>query len=147
DAQRIAGDWRDLLGERVLGAWPTSSATGAGIDELRRAILDAVPAEGAAATDPRAAGDEPRFGAEDRGYRPGGDQGFRVVREDDGAFRVEGRGIEVLAKRHDLDNHEAMAYLEGRLREIGVIAALRSAGFEPGDEVRIGEVAFDLDPG
>jgi GTP-binding protein len=37
--------------------------------------------------------------------------------------------------------------LEQRLREIGVIAALERAGFEAGDEVRIGEEEFELDPG
>ncbi len=58
-----------------------------------------------------------------------------------------GRGVELLVARHDLANHEALAYLEQRLGEIGVIAALRSAGFEPGDEVRIGDEAFELDPG
>ena len=53
----------------------------------------------------------------------------------------------MLVARHDLANPEALAYLEQRLREIGVIEALREAGFEPGDEVRVGEQAFELDPG
>jgi GTP-binding protein len=61
-------------------------------------------------------------------------------------FEVRGRGIELLVRRHDLSNREALAYLEQRLAEIGVIGALRSAGFEAGDEVRIGEAAFELDP-
>jgi GTP-binding protein len=79
-------------------------------------------------------------------YAPAGDQGFDVAREDE-AFRVEGRGVEMLIARHDLTNLEALAYLEQRLREIGVIAALERAGFTPGDEVRIGDEAFELDPG
>jgi Obg family GTPase CgtA-like protein len=53
----------------------------------------------------------------------------------------------MLVERHDLSNLEALAYLEQRLTEMGVLAALRSAGFEPGDEVRIGEETFELDPG
>ena len=60
---------------------------------------------------------------------------------------MQGRGIELLVARHDLSNLEALAYLETRLREIGVIAALERAGFEPGDEVRIGDEDFELDPG
>ncbi len=144
EAERIAGECRERLGDGVLDVSAVSAATGAGIDELRRAILDAAPAE---VVESATAAAKPRFEAEHRVYRPEGDQGFQVVREEGRAFRVEGRGIELLANRHDLDNHEAMAYLEGRLREIGVLAALRSAGFEPGDEIRIGEVAFDLDPG
>jgi GTP-binding protein len=79
-------------------------------------------------------------------YAPAGDGGFDVVREGE-AFRVLGRGVEMLIARHDLSNLEALGYLEQRLREIGVIAALERAGFEPGDEVRIGAEEFELDPG
>jgi GTP-binding protein len=53
----------------------------------------------------------------------------------------------MLVARHDLSNLEALAYLEQRLTEIGVVAALERAGFEPGDEIRIGGQAFELDPG
>jgi GTP-binding protein len=121
-----------------------SSATGAGLEELRNAIFAAVPVERgpSAFTTPVA----PEFEAEHVVYRPEGDGGFDVARED-GAFRVTGRGVEMLIGRHDLSNLEALAYLEQRLREIGVIAALERAGFEPGDEVRIGTEAFELDPG
>jgi GTP-binding protein len=52
----------------------------------------------------------------------------------------------MLVERHDLGNPEAVAYLERRLTEIGVVKALRRAGFSDGDEVRIGERAFDLHP-
>ena len=62
------------------------------------------------------------------------------------AYRVTGHGIERLVARYDLDNADALAYLERRLRGIGVIRALQEEGFEPGDEVEIAGVAFDLDP-
>ena len=52
----------------------------------------------------------------------------------------------MLFERHDLANEEALAYLEQRLTEMGVLAALRAAGFEPGDDVRIGEHEFELFP-
>jgi GTP-binding protein len=135
-------EWRERLGERTLGVLATSAATGAGLDDLRRAIFAGVPEEGAAA--PAAREGEPEFEAEHITYRPE-DQGFAVERED-GAFRVRGRGIELLFARHDVANPEALAYLEQRLREIGVIAALERAGFAAGDEVRIGEGAFELRP-
>jgi Obg family GTPase CgtA-like protein len=60
---------------------------------------------------------------------------------------VRGRGIELLVRRHDLSNSEALEYLEQRLREIGVVAALERAGFASGDEVRIGDAEFELHPG
>jgi GTP-binding protein len=137
--ERVVAGLRRRLGEEVLAV---SAATGAGLAELRRAILAAVPA----APPPTAGAGDAGFEAEHIVYRPAGGGGFDVEREGD-AFRVTGRGIEMLVARHDLSNLEALAYLERRLREIGVIAALERVGFEPGDEVRIGEEEFELDPG
>ena len=131
----------------MLGVVAVSSASGAGIE--RASASD--PRGGAGggrpeASAPASAAADPEFEAEHIVYRPEGQQGFDVERVTEGVFEVRGRGIELLVRRHDLENPEALAYLEQRLREIGVLAALRSAGFQPGDEVRIGETAFDLDP-
>ncbi|HYQ78081.1 MAG TPA: GTPase ObgE [Solirubrobacterales bacterium] len=135
--------WAERLGDRVLGVLSISSATGEGLDQLRRRILSdlpetPVPAAGAS-TAPEA-----EFEAEHRVYRPAGEGGYWVEREEDGAFRVLGRGVEMLFERHDTGNEEALAYLEQRLKEMGVLAALDRAGFEPGDDVRIGEHEFEL---
>ncbi len=138
ELDELVGELRERTGGPVLAI---SSATAAGLDRLRGALFAAVAAEPAPVGE-----DEARFEAEHMTYRPAGEQGFDVVREGD-AFRVHGRGIELLVARHDLSNLEALAYLEARLREIGVIAALERAGFEPGDEVRIGDEEFELDPG
>jgi GTP-binding protein len=141
-ATRALAEWRERLEGEVLEVVGVSAVSGAGIEELGRAIFASVPSDGRARTQV-----EPEFEAEHRVYRPPADRGFEVARIGEGVFRVEGRGIELLVGRHDLENDEALAYVEQRLREIGVISALRSAGFEPGDEVRIGETAFELDPG
>jgi GTP-binding protein len=137
----IVAGWRERLGGAAVDVVATSAATGAGLDELRRAIVAGIPE-----SLPVEARAEPEFEADYRVYTPAGEGGFTVEREDDGAFRVNGRGIELLFARHDLSNPEALAYLESRLGEIGVLAALRSAGFEPGDEVRVGDEAFELRP-
>ena len=79
-------------------------------------------------------------------YRPA-EESFRVERAADGVFRVLGGPVERLVARHDLENEEALRYLEARLRSMGVIRALEAAGFEPGDDVEIAGVAFELDPG
>jgi GTPase len=136
--------FRERLGDGVRGVVATSAVTGAGLADLRRAIATGVP-EDRAPTAPEAEA-PPEFEAEHVVYRPAGEGGYTVVEEEEGAFRVEGRGVELLFARHDLSNQEALAYVEQRLNEIGVIAALRSAGFEPGDEVRVGEEAFELHP-
>ena len=144
-AESEVARWRERLGGEALGVLAVSSVSGEGIELLRRAILDAVPEEPAVPAGLGAA-NEPEFEAEHVVYRPSGQQGFDVERVTDGVYEVRGRGIELLVGRHDLENPEALSYLEQRLGEIGVIAALRSAGFKPGDEVRIGEAAFELDP-
>ena len=46
-----------------------------------------------------------------------------------------------------MDNEEAQAHVERRLARMGVIEALEREGFEPGDDVEIGGIVFELDPG
>lgn len=139
-------EWRQRLGEQVKGVLAVSAATGEGLDELRNAILVDLPDTVAAARPERRDLGPAEFEAEHRVYRPVGEGGYSVEREDDGCYRVLGRGVELLFERHDLKNEEALAYLEQRLKEIGVIAALRAAGFEAGDDLRVGEHEFELHP-
>ncbi|HEX3293680.1 MAG TPA: GTPase ObgE [Solirubrobacterales bacterium] len=139
ETERLVVDWRKRRGADGVEVLGISAATGAGRDELVRAIFASLPEEAAPAR-------REDFEAEHRVYRPGEEEGFDVTQEGDGRFRVSGRGIELLIARHDLENPEALDYLESRLREIGVIAELQRAGFEPGDEVLVGELEFELDP-
>lgn len=157
--ERVTADWRSHLaggGVREVGVHmerkshapsvlAVSSASGEGLGELRDRILSSLP-ESAPARPESPPGEPAEFEAEHRVYRPVGEGGYAVEKEDDGAFRVTGRGVELLFERHDLANEEALAYLEQRLNEIGVVAALRAAGFEPGDDVRVGEHEFELYP-
>ncbi|HEX4719984.1 MAG TPA: GTPase ObgE [Thermoleophilaceae bacterium] len=119
----------------------TSAATGQGLDELAGAVARNVPEEIEVEPEKREALAEHRF------YRPGADDGYRVERGGDGVFRVTGRGIARLIERHDIENEEALRYIEERLRVLGVIRALEAHGFEPGDDVEIAGIVFELDPG
>jgi GTPase len=143
EVDAAVAEWTERLGDAVLGVRAVSAATGEGLEELRGRILAELPA---VAAEPVAAStaDAAEFEAEHRVYRPAGEGGYWVEREEDGGFRVLGRGVELLFERHDTGNEEALAYLEQRLTEIGVIAALTRAGFEPGDDVRIGDEEFEL---
>ena len=138
-ARAAAAAWRRRLGPPTPVIL-TSSATGEGLEELSRALLRAVPLE----PPPAHAGEDAQL-AEHRIFRPAADRGFRVERDDDGVYHVIGKGIERLLARHDLDNDEALAHIESRLRRIGVIRALQDEGFEAGDDVEIGGVVFELD--
>ena len=84
--------------------------------------------------------------AEHMVFRPAAGAGFQVERVGPSVFAVRGRGIERLFERFDVDNEDAMAYLEGRLRRIGVLRALEAEGFQPGDEIEVAGTTFELDP-
>jgi GTP-binding protein len=143
DAQVAAERWRELLGADVP-VLVTSAASGHGLDEsvaaelLRRVPLLPSAADTVALDAPAAA---------HRVFRPAAGRAFNVERTGDRAFRVEGEGVARLLARHDLDNDEALAHVEGRLRRMGVISALESVGFLPGDDVEIAGVLFELHPG
>jgi GTP-binding protein len=150
-------EWQLRLGGEIP-VIATSSATGAGVAELAAELLRLVPALGttpvdgdAAAAGPvdslGAAGEEREEElAEHMVFRPSAGTGFQVERVGEHAFAVRGRGIERLLARYEIDNEDAMAYFEGRLRRIGVLRALEAEGFEAGDEIEIAGVTFELDP-
>jgi GTP-binding protein len=125
----------------VLEVLATSAATGQGLDELAAAIFRHVPEE------ERHEAAAPATPATHRVYRPGRADAFEINRTPSGAFRVEGERVERLIARHDVDNEQALRYVEERLRALGVLKALEAAGFEPGDDVEIAGIVFELDPG
>jgi GTPase len=137
-AEAAAGEWRERLGVPVL---VTSAGTGQGLDDLARTLLRRVPMTEPA---PEAAGEDEV--AEFQVFRPAAGRAFEVERVGQGEFRVTGDAVDRLIARHDLENEEALAHVEHRLRRMGVIAALEAQGFEPGDDVELGGVVFELDP-
>jgi GTP-binding protein len=142
-AAAAAAAWRVRLGEEVP-VLVTSSATGAGLGELAHELLRRVPVE---VPQPAAALAAEEELAEHRVFRPAADRGWRVETTGDRAFRVSGAPVERLLARFDVDNEDALAHIERRLHRMGVVRALEAAGFEPGDDVEIGGVVFELDPG
>jgi len=143
DAAQAAGAWRERLGDEVP-VLLTSSATGEGLDALAVQLLRSAPLQTPA---PSAAAPADVPLAEHRVFRPAAGKAFSVQRTGEGAFRVQGDGVARLLARHDLDNDEALAHVEGRLRRMGVISALEANGFQAGDDVEIAGVLFELHPG
>jgi GTP-binding protein len=178
--REAVAQWQRRLGPQVP-VIATSSATGAGLEELAgelrlrvaplsRSSAGPGPFEGAAgrggpevsAVESAGAGGS-RSGpgaarpirdrpggegdlAEHMVFRPAARSGFSVERLGPRSFAVKGKGIERLFQRYDTENGDAMAYVEERLRRIGVLAALEAEGFQAGDELEIGGVTFELDP-
>ncbi|MGH9027860.1 MAG: GTPase ObgE [Acidimicrobiia bacterium] len=105
-----------------------SAVTRAGLDDMlgRLAIL---------VEDARAAEPKPEAFVV---HRPR-EEGFSVQRDNDGAWRVLGRAAERVVAMADLNNPEAIAYIQDRLRRMGVERALVRAGACDGDVVRVGE--------
>ncbi len=137
--------WAERLGSEVP-VIVSSSVTGEGLRELSSELLRLVPVEREEVEVEEGDRREPVEVAEHRVFRPAVERSWQVERVGERSFRVSGRGIERLVARYDLDNEDALAYLERRLRGIGVIEALQSHGFEAGDEVEIAGVPFELDP-
>jgi GTP-binding protein len=140
-AEAAAAHWRERMGEDVP-VLVTSSATRQGLDALARELLRRVPPLDEA---PEEAAGEDEV-AEYRVFRPAAGRAFDVEQVGAGEFRVTGEAVDRLIARHDLENDEALAHVEHRLRRMGVIAALEARGFEPGDDVEIGGIVFELDP-
>ncbi len=119
---------------KQLDAIAVSAITGEGVRDALHRIADmAEQAE--------------REAPERRGYvlhRPLGPT-FTVTREDD-AWRVEGRSAERAIAFSDLTSMEAADMAARRLARLGVDEALTEAGASAGDEVRIGDVAFEFTP-
>jgi GTP-binding protein len=75
------------------------------------------------------------------------EQGFSVVREGPNEWRVTGRPAERAVALADLTNAEAMAYVQQRLRRMGVERALVRAGVSEGDVVHIGKIELTYEEG
>ena len=148
-AEEVAAEWEARLGEEVPVIL-TSSATGAGLEQLAGELLSRVTPRGSSSEEQAPGSQRGDVGEENLAeymvFRPNGRKGFEVEKRREGSFAVRGKGIERLMRRYDTENEDAMAYLEQRLRKIGVLGALEAEGFQPGDELEVGGVTFELDP-
>jgi GTP-binding protein len=69
-------------------------------------------------------------------------EGIEVVRESDGSFVVLGRPALRAVALSDLTDDQAVAYVQERLRRLGVERALVRAGARDGDVVHLGALTF-----
>ncbi|MEN8113041.1 MAG: GTPase ObgE [Actinomycetota bacterium] len=123
--------WAEDLG---LDLFEISGITGAGVPDLLHRIADLVDAAERSAPDRE-------------GYvlhRPLG-TGYSVERRDD-EWIVAGKSAERAVNLDDLTNPDAADLVAKRLVATGIDSALRDAGAEPGDDVRIGGIVFTYDP-
>mgnify|MGYP001027417691 CR=1 FL=1 len=138
------GDVRDAARTVAALGWAraavvVSAAKGTGLDGLveeltvlMHGVRTVEAAEAAAATEPVV-------------LRPGQDrlEAFTVTREGD-AFRLSGAALERIVAKADLENEEAVAYLQEVIVRAGVDQALRRAGAVPGDTVLVGGTSLEF---
>ncbi len=135
----VVGSKADVLAAEDWGGeapvdMVVSSVTNQGLDQLKWRLLELVQ--------------EARAAEPDReGYvihRPEA-TGVELVRDDDGGWRIIGRAAERAVALSDLTDVGALDYAQNRLKKLGVDKALKRAGLRTGDEVRIGDFAFEYE--
>lgn len=127
-----ARTWAEARGARFA---EISAVRGDGIEALKELLI----AEVRRAHEER--GEPESFAV----FQPVEEDRIEVTREDD-AFRVTSDRVERLVEMTPMGNPRAIRHLQRRLKAMGVDAALVRAGIEEGDEVRIGEIAFEYLP-
>jgi GTP-binding protein len=123
--------WAEQREERI---YSISAVTGDGVDRLLHGIADEVERH-------------ERIAPERASYvlhRPLGVD-YTIGRAGD-EWVVAGRSARRAVNLDDLTVPEAADFVAHRLERIGVEEALRAAGAEPGDDVRIGDLVFTFDP-
>ena len=72
-------------------------------------------------------------------FRLGQDQDAFIVEQELEGWRVHGRRVERMAAMTVWNLDEAIGRFQRTLERVGIVAALKEAGMQPGDTVRIGE--------
>lgn len=72
--------------------------------------------------------------------------GVTIERESDGSFRIHGRAALRAVALNDVTTAEALAFIDRRLKRLGVDRALVRAGAKEGDVVHVGDFSFDYQP-
>ncbi len=135
--QFVVGTKADVAPPEVDWDGPRISAvTGQGVAEAVGTLSRLVTEARAATPVP-----EPGFVV----HRPA-PEGVHVERTDSGEFRVQGRAAERAVALSDLTAPGALAYVDHRLKRLGVGRALARAGAAPGDVVHVGEFSFTYEP-
>jgi len=124
---------REALEARGYRVFPISGATREGFRPLLQAAYDLIQ---------QWVPPEPEVPEAEMVYRPK-EEGWRVYFRG-GVWHVEGREIERLVAMTMWENDEAVARFLNILRLKGVERALREAGAEDGDTVRVYDIEFEL---
>ncbi|MUK86984.1 GTPase ObgE [Ornithinibacillus sp. L9] len=136
-AEENLADFKKQLGEDV-SVYPISALTKEGLRDILFAVADLLD------TIPKFA---PKLEETEEKvvYRyEKEDKGFKITRDDDGAFVLSGIKIEKLFKMTDFNRDEAVQRFARQLRTMGVDEELRERGAEDGDTIRLLDFEFEF---
>ena len=123
-----------LAKEQNIEIFKISGATGQGIKELLNRVSEVLK------TIPK----EEIVDEEDRVvYTLNDDSNDFTVRKEDGIFIIEGKAINRLMGRINIDDNESMYYFEKSLKQLGIEAELKKQGIKEGDTVKVLNWTFE----
>lgn len=111
-----------------------SAATRQGIDELIKTVYETL------STLP----ETEKLEYEPFEYEKRNTTGFEITRDDDGGFDLSGGLIDELSRNVVLDSYDSFNWFQKKLKETGVIKALKKAGATDGDTVRVLDIEFEF---
>ncbi|MBU9720707.1 MULTISPECIES: GTPase ObgE [Bacillaceae] len=125
--------------EEDVEIFPISAVTKQGLNGLLRAVADKVE------TTP----EFPLYDKEEVEQRvvykfQKQEEPFKILRDDDGAWVIEGHEIETMFKMTNFDREDSVRRFSRKMRHMGIDAALRERGAEDGDTVRILNYEFEF---
>ncbi|MCE5313958.1 MAG: GTPase ObgE [Armatimonadota bacterium] len=136
DAPAIIESLRPNLEGRGLEVFEISALTGQGIQPLLYRIADRL--EELPKEEIEQVQEVMRFTV-DRNV-----DSWEVVKQSEKEYSVEGRSVEILVRRTDINNEYALRRMHRQLDKMGVISRLREMGAQHGDTVRISDLEFDF---
>ena len=132
-AQALWPSVKKAMKARGQKALSISAVTGEGVKEMLRSVAEML------ASLPK---EEPPT-AEVKVFRPAGEERALTITWEDDAWRVRGADVERVAAMTNWDLDEAVQRFQRIAEAMGLKAALREAGVQPGDTVRIGEIELE----
>ena len=126
--EKLYNELENLAKEKDLEIYKISAATGQGIKELLKRVSEVL----------KELPKEELYSIEERKIYTLQDEkdGFTITKED-GIYVVDGPAVQRVMRRVNLEDNESMYYFQKCLDELGINEALKKAGVQEGDTVRV----------
>ncbi|MDR3589305.1 MAG: GTPase ObgE [Negativicutes bacterium] len=124
----------DYLAKEGREVYPISAATGEGLPQLMERAAQLLAEYK----------DEPAEPIDTVVFEAKPEEEYTIGRDEDGAFMVQGKGIDKLVAMTNFENDEALRRFQLIWRKLGIDISLRERGIKEGDTVRIRGMEFEF---